>query len=316
MDRRDDSDTDRFSEAVAAANLPTLLMVLVQLTGERRWLEPPYRPHRHGGMGDNDDGGLPEQLQTEVREAALEAILAWRAGRPVAIAEPPGELLVEMLTCAMDEPVPPEYGQFIAAQLATGLPDVPPIEAPDGFNVLIIGSGVSGMCLAVSLELAGIPFTIVEKNERVGGRTPDGTTETLHAHVLVSATGIFNPLKYPAIEGLDSFAGPTFHTARWPQDVDLEGKKVAIVGTGASSMQTAPEIQPVVERLTIFQRSPQWAAPFDQFRKEVPEPVRFLLREVPAYRAWYRVRLGGTFKDRIHGALQKDPDWPHPERSL
>jgi 4-hydroxyacetophenone monooxygenase len=81
-------------------------------------------------------------------------------------------------------------------------------------------------------------------------------------------------------------------------------------------MQVAPEIQPLVETLTIFQHSPQWAAPFEQFRKTVPESVRYLMQEVPLYRAWYRARLGWTFSDRVHAALQKDPSWPHPERSL
>jgi 4-hydroxyacetophenone monooxygenase len=71
-----------------------------------------------------------------------------------------------------------------------------------------------------------------------------------------------------------------------------------------------------VRSLTIFQRSPQWAAPFEQFRKEVPGPLRTLLAEVPAYRAWYRLRLGWTFNDRAHPTLQKDPNWAHPERSL
>ena len=66
--------------------------------------------------------------------------------------------------------------------------------------------------------------------------------------------------------------------------------------------------------LTIFQRSPHWAAPFEQFRTPVPEPLRCLLREVPLYRSWYRVRLAWTFNDRIHPALQKDPNWDHPER--
>ena len=81
-------------------------------------------------------------------------------------------------------------------------------------------------------------------------------------------------------------------------------------------MQIGPEIQNEVESLTIFQKSVHWAAPFEQFRKEVPDPLRFLLREVPLYRNWYRVRLGWTFNDRIHSALHKDPDWEHPDRSL
>ena len=120
----------------------------------------------------------------------------------------------------------------------------------------------------------------------------------------------------PQIEGLDKWEGEKWHTARWPENADLTGKHVAIIGNGASCMQIAPEIQEDVASLTIFQKSLHWAAPFEQFRKEVPDPLRFLLKEVPLYRNWYRVRLGWTFNDRIHAALQKDPAWEHPDRSL
>ena len=81
-------------------------------------------------------------------------------------------------------------------------------------------------------------------------------------------------------------------------------------------MQTGPEIQNTVESLTIFQRSPHWVAPNEQFRKPIPDDLRFLLREVPLYRVWYRLRLGWTFGDRLHSALQKDPAWPHGDRSM
>ena len=104
---------------------------------------------------------------------------------------------------------------------------------------------------------------------------------------------------YPDIPGLDRFAGPRSHTAAWPEDLDLTGKRVAMIGNGASAMQFGPEVQDQVASLTIFQRSPHWAAPFEHFRTPVPDPVRMLLREVPLYRAWYRVRLGWTFNDRI-----------------
>ncbi|MGO9265878.1 MAG: flavin-containing monooxygenase [Candidatus Binataceae bacterium] len=81
-------------------------------------------------------------------------------------------------------------------------------------------------------------------------------------------------------------------------------------------MQVGPEIQHTVESLTIFQRSPHWVAPNEQFRTPIPELLRFLLREVPLYRVWYRLRLGWTFGDRLHAALQKDPAWPHADRSM
>jgi len=138
----------------------------------------------------------------------------------------------------------------------------------------------------------------------------------VEANVVISAAGIFNPPVMPQIEGLDKWEGEKWHTARWPESADLTGKHVAIIGNGASCMQIAPEIQEDVASLTIFQKSVHWAAPFEQFRKEVPDPLRFLLKEVPLYRNWYRVRLGWTFNDRIHTALQKDPAWEHPDRSL
>src|SRR5271156_2831080 len=103
------NDAKRFAEAIAIANIPTLLMVLVQLTGNLAWLEEPYRPQRARGMGDNDTGGLPEAVQAEIREAALEAILAWRAGRPIVIPEPSSDLRLKMLSCTMSEKVPIEY---------------------------------------------------------------------------------------------------------------------------------------------------------------------------------------------------------------
>jgi 4-hydroxyacetophenone monooxygenase len=387
-------EAQRFAEAISTANVPTLLMVLVQLTGDLRWLEEPYRPSRARGMNDNDSGGLPDRIQAEVRKAALEAILAWRAGRPVAIPEPSVDLRRKMLECAVAETVPTEYDPIIAADLPLAEHEaVEKLPVPEGFKVLIIGAGVSGLCAAIKLQQAGVPFTILEKSTALGGiwrdnrypgagvDTPnhlysytfapydwtmyfalrdelhaylehvaekfnlrphirfqtevksadydkktqrwqvtaqlaDGSHETLTSNVLISAVGIFNPIKMPDIKGLESFKGPRFHTAEWPAEVDLTGKRVAMIGNGASAMQTGPEIQHSVKSLTIFQRSSHWVAPNEQFRKPIPEAMRFLLREVPLYRAWYRIRLGWTFGDRIHVTLQKDPNWQYADRSL
>ena len=65
----------------------------------------------------------------------------------------------------------------------------------------------------------------------------------------------------PALPGLDDFAGPAFHTARWRHDVDLTGRRVAVVGTGCSAIQVVPAIQPAVAQLDVYQRSPGWTIP-------------------------------------------------------
>lgn len=387
-------DDARLAEAIAIANIPTLLMVLVQMTGDRRWLNDPYRPRRAGGIEDNDSGQLPEEIQDEIRNAACEAIRAWAAGKPLAIPDPDPELLVQMLKTAMDEPVPEDYGMNIAAglELTPHWQRTGRLNVPEGFRALIIGAGVSGICAAIRFQAAGIAFTILEKNATVGGTwyensypgcgvdtpnhlysfsfrpndweryfalrdelfdyfrsvareygVPEQTrfnTRVIRAswdenarlwhvdaegpngaeqhsvNLLVTGVGILNTPLMPPIEGLETFSGPAFHTAYWPKDLDLSGKRVAVVGNGATAMQIVPAIAETVAHLTVFARSRQWAAPFPQFRKRVPEPLRDLLRAVPLYQAWYRQRLAWTFNDRIHPSLQRDPDWPHPERSL
>ncbi len=81
------------------------------------------------------------------------------------------------------------------------------------------------------------------------------------ADVLLAACGQLSVPKMPAIAGLESFHGPAFHTAEWDHDVELEGKRVAIIGSGCSAIQVAPRIQPQVAHLDIFQRSPGWTIP-------------------------------------------------------
>ena len=81
------------------------------------------------------------------------------------------------------------------------------------------------------------------------------------AQVLVAGMGGLSEPSVPSIPGLDSFEGAAFHTAQWDHEVDLHGRRVAVVGTGASSIQVVPEIQPIVEKLHLFQRTPAWIMP-------------------------------------------------------
>ena len=75
-------DEQRLAAGVQAANVPTLLLLLVQMTGDTKWLDGPYLPSRSRGIEDNDTGGLPDEIQEEIREAALNMIVEWRHGKP------------------------------------------------------------------------------------------------------------------------------------------------------------------------------------------------------------------------------------------
>jgi cation diffusion facilitator CzcD-associated flavoprotein CzcO len=85
--------------------------------------------------------------------------------------------------------------------------------------------------------------------------------EELSARYVVGATGVFTKPKPPDIAGLEDFAGTVMHTARWDHGQDLRGKRVAVIGTGASAVQVIPSIAREVERLTVFQRTPIWCLP-------------------------------------------------------
>ena len=81
------------------------------------------------------------------------------------------------------------------------------------------------------------------------------------ADVLLTACGQLSRPTVPPLPGLDSFEGPAFHTARWRHDVDLAGRRVAVVGTGCSAIQVVPAIQPIAEHIDVYQRSPGWTIP-------------------------------------------------------
>ena len=99
--------------------------------------------------------------------------------------------------------------------------------------------------------------------------------EQVAAEVLIGAVGLFNEPSYPPIAGLDRFAGTMFHSARWRHDHDLTGKRVAVIGSAASTVQFAPQIAERVSRLDIYQRTPNWVRPrVDSYTAEQLERFR------------------------------------------
>ena len=141
-------------------------------------------------------------------------------------------------------------------------------------------------------------------------RTGDGRTFT--ARTVVSAVGALHLPKAAQLPGLETFAGPAFHSAHWRHDVDLEGRAVAVIGTGASAIQFIPEIAARVGRLTVYQRSPPWVLP--RHDRPVPRLLRALFALVPGLlRAWRAlqywraeaVALGLAHKPKLMGRGQK-----------
>ncbi len=394
--------------AVEGGNVPTLLAVLIQLSGDAKWRGSQYRPTRSRGMDDNHTGGLPELVQQEIRAAAVQAIQEWQHGKAPAMPDLHGEELMELMDFVMGEEVPHEFGPMMAelmtaelrtaelttAELTKLRPPTPrrPHSGAAGFSVVVIGSGISGMLASIKLTEAGIQHVVLEKNAEVGGSwwenrypgagvdtpsylysysffprswsthfgkrdevqrylsdladaydlrsvtrfgaevvdavyddaaqewavtiTEASGTSSIRANAVITAVGLLNRPKVPPLPGLDTFDGAIFHSARWPQGLDLTGKRVAIVGSGASAMQIGPAIAGTVDQLTVFQRSPQWIAPNADYFSPVTDQAHWLMENVPAYRAWYRVRLSWIFNDKVHPTLQVDPNWPEKSLSI
>ncbi|MFD3746275.1 flavin-containing monooxygenase [Nocardia sp. NPDC058633] len=123
-----------------------------------------------------------------------------------------------------------------------------------------------------------------EQADRWVLHTTDG--DDLTARFVISATGVLTRPKLPDIPGIETFAGATMHTSRWDHDQDLRGRRVAIIGTGASAVQVIPEIASRVEHLTVFQRTPIWCLPRPDL--PLPLPARLALK-VPGGRAVTRL---------------------------
>ncbi|MGV9787104.1 flavin-containing monooxygenase [Streptomyces sp. NPDC003435] len=128
---------------------------------------------------------------------------------------------------------------------------------------------------------------------------------SLTADVVVSATGPLSDPKIPAIPGLDSFPGRVFHSARWDHDYDLRGKRVAMVGTGASAIQIVPSIQPEVAQLTVFQRTPPWVMP--RMDRAIGTAERKLHQALPFTARLRRGLLWGIRELQVQ-AFTKRPD--------
>ncbi len=394
------ADDQSLKKFLAYANLPALLPAIVQLTGDASLLSR-FRPSASPMMGAVD-GDHSEEDQAAIREIAFLALKTYRDGDGSFPPLPSDEQLTEMMNWCAGETIPPEYVPLAIEEAALAESDPrhfewtarPTDEKLADFRVLIVGAGFGGVCAAIRLGQAGIPYTIIEKNESVGGtwhensypdlrvdvpnhfysysfehnpdwsdyfskrdelkayidavstkhridanirletevlradydesnamwsvlvRSSRGQEEVLTANAVISAVGMLNRPQYPDIKGVDSFDGPCFHSSRWDHTLDLEGKRVGVIGTGASAMQFVPRVAERASQLTVFQRAAHWASYNPSYRATIEEEFKWCLRHIPFYHSWYRFLLFWAGSDRVYPVFRIDPDWHEPERSI
>jgi 4-hydroxyacetophenone monooxygenase len=327
------------------------------------------------------------------RELLIDKAVAWlseHAG-PGMPEEPPEDELRTLMQLATGQPMTelefearrdlPAFKPFPwTAQWPTPKP-----ELPEGFNVVVVGSGFSGIAMGVQLQLLGIPFTVLDRQPDPGGtwsvnRYPDIRVDTisityeysfeknypwseyfgrgaevrqylehiskkygvydntrfnhsleaatwdderavwkitastpegdvhLEANVLVNALGAFANPRYISYDGMDEFRGQIIHPSRWPADLDLSGKRVAIIGNGSTGVQMLSTLAEQAEHVDVYQRTPQWISPREKYGAPVEPEVRWLLDNFPGYWNWWRymaiAALFGT-----HGFLVPDEEW-------
>ena len=126
----------------------------------------------------------------------------------------------------------------------------------------------------------------------------------LTADMVIAAAGPLSTPSTPDIPGLDTFPGEIFHSARWDHQADLAGKRVAVIGTGASAIQIVPAIQPAAGRLTLFQRTPAWVMP--RRDRRITDAEKWLYRQVPATERLVRAGLHAS-REALVVAFVKQP---------
>ncbi|MEY3802851.1 MAG: hypothetical protein RLZZ51_1133 [Actinomycetota bacterium] len=389
------------AEAFDEASIPTLLMCLVQITGDESWLREPFLPKRDTNLFADESGGIAESAQQQIRDALVTVLGEISAGQREMPSPPNTELFTKMMSLCVAEEVEPEYAPMMMEAMGFIPRDVSwikPLEVPHetlaDFNVLIIGAGFSGICAAIKLDQLGIRWIMADTNAEIGGTwlvndypeagvdTPNhfysftfapnhrwpryfskridvlnycksvaekfkvadrislntevvsttwdeasktwkvvlrdrhGELRETRANVVISGVGQLNRPKKSFIKGLESFTGPCFHSAQWRHDVDLSGKRVAIIGTGASAMQILRTVASQASDVTIFQRSPQWVRPSNDYHRDVKPQTMWLFENVPFYFDWYRFGLFWRFGDGLLPTLRRDETWPHLQRSM
>jgi 4-hydroxyacetophenone monooxygenase len=141
---------------------------------------------------------------------------------------------------------------------------------------------------------------------------PDGQ-RTMRANAVITAVGFLSRPNLPSIEGMDAFQGVSMHTARWPEGLDHVGKRIAVIGTGASGYQLTPELAKTAGHLYLFQRSPSWCFDLPVYLDPSPPQPGWLDRNLPLFRNFTRFRMSWfSAPDHLAKNMHIDPQFEDP----
>ena len=137
----------------------------------------------------------------------------------------------------------------------------------------------------------------------------DGTQNTAIFDVVISAVGQLSKPLIPEVAGADRFEGIQTHSADWPEDLDVTGKRVAVIGSGASGFQIVPAIADTAESVVLFKRTPPWMVPTPDYHDTLPESVSRLFARIPTLAVWHRFWMFWVAVEGRYPLTIVDPDW-------
>ncbi len=165
-------------------------------------------------------------------------------------------------------------------------------------------------------EVTEARFDEAESLWRVTTVGADGAEATLTVNAIISAVGQLNRPNVPDLAGRDSFAGVSFHSAEWQHEHDLTGKRVGVIGSGASAFQFVPIVAESAESVTVFQRTAPWIIPNEDYFQDVPTGKHWLLNHVPFYAKWFRFSMFWRTAEGLLAAVRAEEGWNRPEESV
>lgn len=130
----------------------------------------------------------------------------------------------------------------------------------------------------------------------------------VEANVVVAASGVFATPRELSVEGVSDFTGQIVHTARWNEDVEYAGKKVAVIGNGSTGVQLLSKIAEKAESVTVYQRTPQWISPRTNYGVPISDELQWLIQKMPFYWNWNKYVAGLATID-LRNVLMPDAEW-------